>query len=378
LGRLFWKFFFVLVLAQATTIVGVSSAIWLRHRSVALEAPAPGPPSPVARDDRDRPPPPERRPGERPWPGGPGRAPPMHFPLEPIIGGLMASLAVAALLAWYVSKPIRFLRRAFDAASRGDLDARVGTGLGKRRDELADLGRDFDRTAAQIKGLMDAQRRLLHDVSHELRSPLARLQAAVGLARQHPGNIDSAMDRIDREAERMNKLVDEILTLSRVESGMSMPRDENVEIAAFVRAVLEDAAFEARARAKTIAFEADLAPLETASIKGNAEMLHRALENIVRNAMRHAPEGGKVSIVGSHDPVARSIAIIVADNGPGVAHSELASIFEPFVRGSGAKDAHGHGLGLAIARRVIEAHGGRIDAANRAQGGLAVTFSLPA
>ena len=156
MGRLFWKFFFVLVLAQATTIVGVSSAIWLRHRSVALEAPAPGPPSPVARDDRDRPPPPERRPGERPWPGGPGRAPPMHFPLEPIIGGLMASLAVAALLAWYVSKPIRFLRRAFDAASRGDLDARVGTGLGKRRDELADLGRDFDRTAAQIKGLMDA------------------------------------------------------------------------------------------------------------------------------------------------------------------------------------------------------------------------------
>jgi signal transduction histidine kinase len=302
----------------------------------------------------------------------------VHFPIEPIIGGLVASLAVAALLAWYVSKPIRFLRGAFDAASRGDLDARIGTGLGKRRDELADLGRDFDRTAAQIKGLMEAQRRLLHDVSHELRSPLARLQAAVGLARQHPRNNDSAMDRIDREAERMDKLVDEILTLSRVESGMSVPRDEAVEIAPFIRGVLEDAAFEAHARDKTIAFEADLAPLETACIKGNAEMLHRALENVVRNAMRHAPEGGKVAIVGTHDPVAGSISITVADNGPGVAHAELASIFEPFVRGSGAQDAHGHGLGLAIARRVIEAHGGRIEAANRAQGGLAVTFHLPA
>jgi two-component system OmpR family sensor kinase len=377
MGRLFWKFFFVLVLAQATTVVGVSSVIWLRHR-VVLEAPAPGPPLPAAREGRDRPSPPaEGRFNERPRPGGPGRPSPLHFPIEPIIGGLLASLAVAALLAWYVSKPIRFLRGAFDAAARGDLDARVGTGLGGRRDELADLGRDFDRTAAQLKGLMDGQRRLLHDVSHELRSPLARLQAAIGLVRQHPDNIDSAMDRIDREAERMDKLVDEILTLSRVESGMSTRRDETVEIAALVRNVVEDAAFEAHARSKAVTVDADVAALDTASVKGNAEMLHRALENIVRNAMRHAPERGKVAVAGTRNPVAGTIAITVTDNGPGVAHSELGSIFEPFFRGSGAKDAQGHGLGLAIARRVIEAHGGRVEAANRAQGGLAVTVELP-
>jgi signal transduction histidine kinase len=378
MGRLFWKFFFILVLAQATTIVVVSSAIWVRHR-IALEAPAPGFPPPEAREERDRPPPPgEHRAVERPRPGGPAHPSVLHFPVEPIIGGVLASLAVAALLAWYVAKPIRYLRSAFDAAARGDLDARIGSGLGGRRDELADLGRDFDRTAAQIKGLMEAQRRLLHDVSHELRSPLARLQAAVGLARQHPDNIDGAMDRIDREAERMDKLVDEILTLSRVESGMSAQRNETVEIAALVRDVVEDAAFEARARSKTVKIDADIGALETATVEGNAQLLHRALENIVRNAMRHAPEGGKVVVTGTGDSAPGMLAITVADNGPGVANSELASIFEPFFRGSGAKDAQGHGLGLAIARRVIEAHRGRVEAANRAQGGLVVALQLPA
>jgi two-component system OmpR family sensor kinase len=379
MGRLFWKFFFILMLAQATTIVAVSSAIWLRHRGAALEAPAPAPPPPVSHEERERPSPPaERHAGERPRPGGPGRAPPLRFPIEPIIGGMLASLAVAALLAWYVSKPIRFLRGAFDAAARGDLDARIGSGLGTRRDELADLGHHFDRTAAQIKGLMQGQRRLLHDVSHELRSPLARLRAAVGLARQHPDNVDGAMDRIDREAERMDKLVDEILMLSRVESGVSARHDETVEIAALVRDVVEDAAFEAHARSKAITLDADIAALETTSVKGNAEMLHRALENIVRNAMRHVPDGGKITVAGTRDHVAGTLAITVADNGPGVAQSELASIFEPFFRGSGAKDVQGHGLGLAIARRVIEAHGGRVAAANRPQGGLVVTLQLPA
>ena len=377
MGRLVWKFFFILVLAQATTIVVVSSAIWVRHR-VALEAPASGFPPPEAREEGDRPAPPgEHRAGERPRPGG-AHPSVLHFPVEPIIGGVLASLAVAALLAWYVSKPIRYLRSAFDAAARGDLDARIGSGLGGRRDELADLGRDFDRTAAQIKGLMEAQRRLLHDVSHELRSPLARLQAAVGLARQHPDNIEGAMDRIDREAERMDSLVDEILTLSRVESGMSAQRNETVEIAALVRDVVEDAAFEARARSKAVTLDADIGALETATVEGNVQLLHRALENIVRNAMRHAPERGKVVVTGTRESAPGMLAIIVADNGPGVAKVELASIFEPFFRGSGAKDSQGHGLGLAIARRVIEAHGGRVAAANRAQGGLVVTLQLPA
>jgi len=329
-------------------------------------------------EERERPtPPPQGQPDHR-RPGGPGRTSPSLFPVEPIVGGMIASLAVAALLAWYVSKPIRFLRRAFDAAAHGDLDARIGNGLGRRRDELADLGRDFDRTAAKLKGLMDGQRRLLHDVSHELRSPLARLQAAVGLARQHPDNVDAAMDRIEREAERMDKLVDEILALSRVESGMSALPEETVDLARLVADVVEDAVFEARARSMSVTLDTDLARLAPATVEGNPAMLHRALENTVRNAVRHAPKGGKVSVSGTFDAAARMVEITVADDGPGVAPSELASIFEPFFRGSGAKTTQGHGLGLAIARRVIEAHGGSVAASNRASGGLAVTLRLPA
>ncbi len=222
MGRLFWKFFFFFMLAQVTTVIAVSSAIWLRHRSLAAPPEAPAAQR-MAKPVDEAPAPPDREPGSpgrRGGPDGPGFRGPSLFPLEPIAGGVVASLAFAALLAWYVSKPIRSLRRAFDAAAQGDLDVRIGDGMGRRRDELADLGRDFDRTAMQLKRLMDGQRRLLHDVSHELRSPLARLQAAVGLARQEPAQIDASMDRIEREAVRMDKLVDELLTLSRVEAGM--------------------------------------------------------------------------------------------------------------------------------------------------------------
>jgi two-component system OmpR family sensor kinase len=290
-GRLFWKFFAFFMLAQVATVVGVSSAIWLRHRNAAAQvasAPAAAERIDVAAAvlghdgeaalrallaDWSREPGPGvyaidtngsdilGRPVRRRWPDGltslapanpqsarrvvlrmddricsssmcgglaaprglkgladgnpedrrdpeSGRPAASLFPVEPIVGGLLASLVVAALLAWYVSKPIRSLRSAFDAAAGGDLDVPIGDGMGRRRDELADLGGVFDRTAVHLKLLMDGQRRLLQDVSHELRSPLARLQAAAGLARQQPGNIEASMDRIEREAMRMDKLVD--------------------------------------------------------------------------------------------------------------------------------------------------------------------------
>jgi two-component system, OmpR family, sensor kinase len=374
MGRLFWKFFFFLMLAQVTTIAGVSFAIWLRHSNLSLAAFAePNLPPTGPADGRETPPPrPERR-----GPGGPARPAPLVFPLEPVVGGLLASLAVAALVAWYVAKPIRNLRRAFDAAAQGNLDARVGNALGRRRDELADLGRDFDRTAARLKLLMDGQRRLLHDISHELRSPLARLQAAVGLARQNPGNVDASMDRIEREAVRMDKLVDELLTLSRVEAGMGSERSESVRLTELVHDVVEDAAFEARARSISVIYDTNAVLPDPVAIEGNREMLHRALENVVRNAGRHSPPGGTVRITGRVDAVARAVELTIADEGPGVAAGDLASIFDPFYRGSEAARTPGHGLGLAIARRVVEAHGGTITASNRPTGGLAVTLRLP-
>ena len=250
--------------------------------------------------------------------------------------------------------------------------------MGRRRDELADLGRDFDRTAARLKLLMDGQRRLLHDVSHELRSPLARLQAAVGLARQQPGNVEASMDRIERESVRMDKLVDELLSLSRVEAGMGAERHESVDIAELLIQVVQDVSFEQGATSVPIAFDSRIDDLAVSRVKGNAEMLHRVFENVVRNAARHTPPGTPISIVGGYDPVRREVRVLISDEGPGVPVANLESIFEPFFRGATGREASGHGLGLAIARRIIEAHGGSIGASISTAGGLAVEIRLPA
>ena len=334
--RLFWKFYFFFMLAQMATAAFVM-AFFVPH---GVRAPRP--------------------------------------PFEVMLGSVLTSLAVAALLAWYVSKPIRSLRQALHAAAGGDLDVRIGGKVGRRRDELADLGRDFDSTAARLKLLMDGQRRLLHDVSHEMRSPLARLQAAVGLVRQHPGNIDAAIDRVERESMRMDKLVAELLTLSRLEAGMDSWQPESVNVAELVTEVVADATFELTASSAAVAFDVQIESLQIANVTGNAEMLHRALENVVRNSVRHTPSGGQVHIAGEYDTVRREVRLTVADEGPGVGTAELAFIFEPFFRGEAAQGTSGHGLGLAITHRVIESHGGRISAANRTSGGLAVEICLPA
>lgn len=292
------------------------------------------------------------------------------LPWAPIAAALAASIVFGAFLAWYFAAPIRVLRGAFDEAARGNLAQRTVPLIGTRRDELADLGRHFDRMAAQLAALMDGQRRLLHDVSHELRSPLARLQAAVGLARQQPEHNESAFDRIEREAERMNDLVGELLTLSRLEAGVQSAPPEPVDVAELTAAVVEDARFEAAADGREVEAEID-GPLH---VIGQAELLHRAIENIVRNALRHTPEHSRVA-VGVHRDGAQ-VRIAVQDAGPGVPAARLDEIFKPFVRMPGAR-SDGHGLGLAIARRVVESAGGSIQARNRPEGGLVVEIRLP-
>jgi len=298
---------------------------------------------------------------------------PPPSPLLPISIGILASLGFSALLAWYLAKPIRHLRGAFDAVAAGKLDTRIGPRMGRRRDEIADLGRDFDRMAHQLQILLGSQRRLLHDVSHELRSPLARLQAAIGLARQQPEKLDASLDRIERESGRLNELVGELLTLSRLEAGMSGAADEEVDLVALVAGIADDARFEAEAHGRQVRFFG----VGEALVKVRAELLHRAFENVIRNAVKYTGEGTAVEVRVERRTAPDRLIVTVDDRGPGVPESDLEAVFEPFFRsGSGAKTA-GFGLGLAIARRAIEAHGGSIRALNRPGGGLQVEIVLP-
>lgn len=301
--------------------------------------------------------------------------PPRHFPPSfMIVSGIVASFISSFLLAWYFSQPVSVLRKAFGAVAKGDFSQRITPSIGKRRDEIADLGRAFDEMTSQLQNLMASQRRLLHDVSHELRSPLARLQVSVGLARQQPEKIASSLDRIEHEAERLDTLVGEVLTLSRLESGVPQPLDEYIDILELLDAVIDDARFEADAMGRQVVFQADVDDLPL--LQGRGELLYRALENVVRNAIHHTPTNTSVNL--SIHRQGEQLQINVDDQGTGVPETELDSIFEAFQRSStGSANRHGYGLGLAIARRAIESHGGSIHASNRTPQGLRIRISLP-
>lgn len=294
-------------------------------------------------------------------------------PLLPILAGIFASLLFSAALAWYFAKPIRSLRNAFAAVAKGNLDTRVGALMGSRRDELSDLGQDFDHMAGQIYNLVHAQQRLLHDVSHELRSPLARIQAAIGLAQQQPVKHPAMLERIERESQRMSDLVGELLVLARLEAGVSISESHELDIGDLLDDIVEDARFEAAQHEVVIRYEG----IEETLVKGRSELLHRAIENVLRNALQHCKKGGEVSVVASFDIFKRRLKVTVDDQGPGVAESDLSAIFEPFFRSGDRSKADSIGLGLAIAYRSIAAHGGLIKASNRPQGGLRMDIEIP-
>jgi len=215
-----------------------------------------------------------------------------------------------------------------------------------------------------------AQRRLMHDVSHELRSPLARLQAAIGLARQNPDKLEASLERIEREATRLDELLGEALTLARLESGAPEAAVETVDLADLVADVAEDARFEAQAAGRGLALQS----VDKLLVRGHSELLHRAVENVVRNAVKYTADGTAVEI--DLFMAGACAVLVVSDRGPGIPPGELERVFEPFYRISG-DTVKGFGLGLAIARRAVMAHGGRISARNREDGGLRVEIELP-
>ncbi len=283
-------------------------------------------------------------------------------------------------LARYLAAPIETLRAGVRRLASGDLSARVGARMGARQDEIADLSCDFDRMAERIESLVMSQHRLLGDISHELRSPLARLSVALGLARQNTGDgapgVTSAHDRIEREIERINELIGQLLTLTRLETDAERLETSRIDLRQLVNRIVEDADFEARNRNRNVRLLADVA----CHVTGNAELLRSAIENVVRNAVRYTAESTSVAVSlrcsSGDDP---GIHIGVRDHGKGVPEEALTEIFRPFYRSTEARDRQtgGTGLGLAIAERAVRLHGGTVRASNAGDGGLVVEIKLP-
>ncbi len=282
------------------------------------------------------------------------------------------------LLARYIVSPVLKLRAVTKQFAGGDLSARVGPMLGRRRDELASMGHDFDAMAERVETLMSAQQLLIRDISHELRSPLTRLNVALELARRRAGaDAAPALDRIAREAESINEMVGQLLALSRVESGTDGLRSVRLDLADLVRAVAEDAEFEAHGRRRSVRVTA----CEPCQTTGAIELLRSAVENVVRNAVYYTAEGTEVEVALGCENVGtkRFATISVRDRGAGVPPEAIDKIFRPFYRVEDARDRQtgGTGLGLAIAARAVHLHGGTIRAANSPGGGLVVEISLP-
>lgn len=289
----------------------------------------------------------------------------------PILATVLISTLFGGFMAWYVSHPIRTLRWALQRVAAGQLDTRVQALMGRRRDELAELGADFDRMAQRMQLLVGAQLRLLHDVSHELRSPLARMQAAIGVARQQPERVLAMQERVERESIRLDTLVGELLTLARLETDAPQTTREQVDVVELLASVCDDARFEARAAKRDLVFTTNGGYV--AEVR--SELLCRAFENVIRNAVKFTREGTVVSVVA--EATSSGLVVTVSDQGPGVPQEAHVQMFEPFQR-VGDAGVEGFGLGLTIAKRAIESHGGRIEAHAGVGGGLAIRMVLAA
>ena len=306
---------------------------------------------------------------------------PFSRELSHVFSVLLLGAAFCYWLARYLTSPVSKLRDATQSFARGNLSVRVSPQMGTRRDELTSLAKDFDVMAEQIESLIESQRRLLGDISHELRSPLTRLNVALELARQRAGSdATSALERIQREAESLNEMIGQLLALTRLETGTLYDERTEVDLVNLVRDIAADADYEARSRQRSVV----LNTVETCTVTGNQELLRRAINNVVRNAVHYTRDGTAVEIdlsTRADEAAGKSnVVITIRDHGIGVPEESLNKIFEAFHRVDEARDREsgGTGLGLAIAQRAVKLHGGSIIANNAADGGLIVTITLPA
>ncbi len=305
--------------------------------------------------------------------------------LEPrwLLPRLLLLIVVAGGLCFWLARhltgPLASLRKAVRLLAAGDLSVRVEAPVSRRQDEMGELARDVNSMAGRLGSLLEAQQRLLRDVSHELRSPLARLGVALELARG-PSSPETAraLDRIGEESERLNLMIERVLTVARLEAGADTAERRVVDLAVLAGRVVADASFEAQHRPCTARLQAAGACL----VMGAAEPLHSAIENVVRNAVRYTSEGSEVVVAVERmtgEDGAEAV-VTVRDHGPGVPESELANLFQPFYRLAAARErgSGGSGLGLAITSSVLRHHGGTATARNASDGGLLVELRLPA
>jgi two-component system, OmpR family, sensor histidine kinase CpxA len=288
--------------------------------------------------------------------------------------GTIFSAIICFLIAHYLTKPIERLRDATNQLARGNLDIRAGDNLGNRRDEIADLVRDFDSMAGELRKQIKSERSLLSGVSHELRSPIARMRLALTLARRaDDSEREEMLDRIEQDTIQLDSMLEQILTVARMESGQIKPKFENLSLSELLDDVLHDAKFEAAGRNVAINYEG----VENVQVNGDPGMLRSAIENVVRNAIFYSGQGGKVEV--KLGTMATGAFIAVRDNGPGVPEDRLKLIFEPFYRvdDSRGSTTGGMGLGLALADNAMRAHEGGIMARNLDPHGLEVTLMMP-
>jgi two-component system sensor histidine kinase CpxA len=299
-----------------------------------------------------------------------------QLPVAIVIGGL-----TTFVLVLLITRPVVLLRRAARQLSTGKLNTRVklgrAAGVFFAGDEIEALVHDFNHMAERLEQLVAAQKLLLRDVSHELRSPLARLSVGLELAREDAGDVMLAhLDRIERETERLNQLIGQLLTLSSMEALERQKHFSKFSLNQLIEKLVPDAEFEARQRECTIAFAAEA----ELNVEGNEGLLYRALENVVRNAIRYTASGTEVAIALRAVTVrgVQMAEIAVSDHGPGIPEGQLEAIFRPFYRVDDARSPNtgGFGVGLAIAERAVRLHGGELTAENRPGGGAIMRLRI--
>jgi signal transduction histidine kinase len=294
---------------------------------------------------------------------------------------LAVALAVALVclvLAHYIASPILHVQSVSRRIASGDLTARVRGRLTSRRDEIADLSKDFNLMAEQIETLLHSQSQLLQAISHEMRSPLARLTLAAGLAKGTcPPESDGLLERIETEAERIEEMLAQLLTLARLDRGATSFPKTPVELSLLLSEIISDASFEGSATKRS----AILTHADPCLVEGSEALLRSAIENVIRNAIRYTRQSSTVEVsLKLHNAAGQDFAVInVTDEGPGVPSAELSEIFKPFYRVSSARqrETGGTGLGLAITDRAVHLYHGSVAARNRTEGGLDVEIRMP-